>query len=257
MDRGNTRVQKFDSLGNYVLQFGTGGGGPGQFSLPFGIAVNSTSGAVYVSDLNNNNVQQFTTLGGYVTGWGGPAPVTDYGQFNQPGGLALDGSGNLYVADVYNNRVEIFDSSNNFVTQIGSSAPATGAGNGAFQYPYGVAVDSSGNLFVMDTDNNRVQKFNASHGYVGQWGSAGSGAGQFAQSDGIAVDPSGNVYVADTYNNRIQEFDNSGNFITMWGSAGVGGNEHFEQPMALVVNSSGTTILVSDTNFSYIQTYGP
>ena len=86
-----------------------------------------------------------------------------------------------------------------------------------FSNPSGVAVDSSGNVYVADTGNNRIQKFDSSGGFIAKWGSSGSGDGQFSYPSGVAVDSSGNVYVADTSNQRIQKFNSSGGFITKWG----------------------------------------
>ncbi len=94
---------------------------------------------------------------------------------------------------VDNNRIQKFDSNGGYLTQWGSY----GSGNGQFNHPQGVAVDSSGNVYVADTGNNRIQKFNSNGGYLTQWGSYGSGNGQFTFPLGIAVDSSGNVYVAD------------------------------------------------------------
>ena len=67
-----------------------------------------------------------------------------------------------------------------------------------FSNPSGVAVDSSGNVYVADNSNHRIQKFNSSGGFITKWGSYGSGDGQFNYPYGVAVGSSGNVYVADT-----------------------------------------------------------
>jgi DNA-binding beta-propeller fold protein YncE len=95
-----------------------------------------------------------------------------------------------------------FDSEGGFVTTWGSS----GEGDGQFSCPYGIAVDSSGNVYVADTWNDRIQKFGSQGSFTTKWGSYGSGDGQFASPAGVAVAPSGHVYVADTENNRIQKF---------------------------------------------------
>ena len=89
-----------------------------------------------------------------------------------------------------------------FVTKWGSN----GSGDGQFSNPHGVIVDSSGNVYVVDTSNNRIQKFNSSGTFIAKWGSGGSGDGQFNYPYGLAVDSSGNVYVADENNGRIQKF---------------------------------------------------
>ncbi len=81
-----------------------------------------------------------------------------------------------------------------------------GDGNGQFQLPHGVAVDGSGNVYVADQSNNRIQKFNSSGDFITKWGTEGSDDGQFQIPRGVAVDGSGNVFVADSNNNRIQKF---------------------------------------------------
>src|SRR5438876_1123667 len=88
-----------------------------------------------------------------------------------------------------------------------------GSGPGQFRGADGVAVDRNGNVFVADTDNERIQKFDNGGTFLTTWGSAGTGPGQF-NVPRVAVDGSGNVFVADAFNNRIQKFDNGGTFLT-------------------------------------------
>ena len=96
------------------------------------------------------------------------------------------------------------------------------ARNGQLARPFGVAVDGSGNVYVADYSNHRIQKFDSSGTFITKWGNVGSGDGQFANPISVAVDGSGNVYVSDSGNQRIQKFDSSGTFITKWGSVGSG-----------------------------------
>src|SRR5437899_10989156 len=91
---------------------------------------------------------------------------------------------------------------------------SSGTGDGQFDFPFGVATDGSGNVYVADYGNDRIQKFDASGTFVTTWGSYGSGNGQFHSPQGVATDGSGHVYVADTNNHRIQKFDASGSFVT-------------------------------------------
>jgi DNA-binding beta-propeller fold protein YncE len=86
-----------------------------------------------------------------------------------------------------------------------------------FCNPDGAAVDSSGNVFVADTENSRIQKFRNTGTFIKKWGSSGSGNGKFSGPFGVAVDSSGNV-LADSGNSRIQKFTNDGKFIRKWGS---------------------------------------
>jgi hypothetical protein len=89
-----------------------------------------------------------------------------------------------------------------FMSTLGSQ----GTGDGQFDSPSGVATDSSGNLYVADTSNHRIQKFTSAGLYVTQWGSYGSGNNQFDGPKGLHLGPTGNIYVADTGNERIKVF---------------------------------------------------
>ncbi|MGH9909757.1 MAG: Ig-like domain-containing protein, partial [Nitrososphaerales archaeon] len=128
-----------------------------------------------------------------------------------------------------------------------------GNGNGEFASPNDLAVDAFGNLYVVDTENNRIQKFDSSGNFDIKWGSLGSGDDQFNSPRGIAVDSSGNVYVADTNNNRIQKFDSEGVPITRWGSFGSG-NGQFKIPQDVALDSSGN-VYVTDTLNDRIQKF--
>jgi uncharacterized protein (TIGR03663 family) len=92
-----------------------------------------------------------------------------------------------------------------------------GTGPGRFIKPAGLAVDRDGNLYVADSGNHRVQKFDAEGRFIAQVGSLGDGEGEFNEPWGVAVDGEGNLYVADTWNNRIQKFDRDLNFVMQWG----------------------------------------
>ena len=91
-----------------------------------------------------------------------------------------------------------------------------GTGDNQFYTPVGVATNLGGDVFVIDSNNCRVQRFSSDGVYVTQWGSQGSGNSQFALPSDIAVDSNGDVYVADTVNGRIQKFSGTGTFLTSW-----------------------------------------
>ena len=103
-----------------------------------------------------------------------------------------------------------------------STFGSPGSGDGQFNGSYGIGIDSSGKVYVVDNGNNRVQKFDSNGNFIAKWGSNGTADGQFEGPNGIGIDSSGKVYVSDNKNNRIQKFDSNGNFITKWGSKGSG-----------------------------------
>src|SRR5437588_608595 len=136
-----------------------------------------------------------------------------------------------------------------FLKQIG----ATGAPNGDFNIPYGVAVDSNQNLYVVDTGNQRIQVFDSAGNFKFRFGNSGAGNSQFNFPRGVAVDSSQNIYVADAGNHRIQVFDSAGNFKFKFGSFGSG-NGQFNSPYGIAVDSS-KNIYVVDTFNNRIQVF--
>lgn len=141
-----------------------------------------------------------------------------------------------------------------------------GSGNGQFKLPTGITVDSSGNAYVADGENNRIQKFKLASPcpsgtnqitpgvcFVRSWGNAGTGNGQFNFTADVAVDSSGKVYVLDNFNRRVQVFKGSGEFITKWGYLGSGDGQ-FDNPLGIAIDSSGS-VYVADTKNDRIQKF--
>ncbi len=113
--------------------------------------------------------------------------------------------------------------------------------------PAGIAVDpSSGNVYVADTANNRIQVFSSNGTFISRWGAYGAGNGSFNQPAGIAVDQQSNVYVADTANNRIQVFSSNGTFISEWGGYDLG-EMGMKFPEGIAVDPSSGNVYVADT----------
>jgi sugar lactone lactonase YvrE len=187
-------------------------------------------------------------------------------QFSGPQGVAVDSSGYVYVADTGNSTIRKLTpggTSSTLAGLAGDPGNADGTGTSAqFNHPEGVAVDSSGNVYVADTWNHTIRKLTSGGtsstlaGMAGTFGSdngTNSGA-RFNDPTGVAVDGSGNVYVTDYNNNTIREVTPAGVVTTlagsagMWGSSdGTNGNALFFQPTAISVNSAGTTLYVVDS----------
>jgi DNA-binding beta-propeller fold protein YncE len=123
-------------------------------------------------------------------------------------GVAVDSSDNVYIGDGGNNRIQKFDFEGTFITKWGSQGEGNGEfGNGVSRSPTRVAVDSSNNVYVVDTANHRIQKFDSEGNFITKWGSQGDGDGEFRGPSGVAVDSSNNVYVSEQgHGSRIQKF---------------------------------------------------
>ena len=209
------------------------------------------------SNFTDTSDDVFTTYvcrGGYdyVTKWG--VYGSGNGEFDHPYDIAVDLSGCVYVVDITNNRIQKFEPNEitgnyDFVTKWGS----LGSGDGQFDHPQGVAVDSSGHVYIADRYNHRIQKFTSSGTYLLQWGSLGSSNGQFTHPVGVFVDSSNYVYVADKHNNRIQKFASNGAYLLQWGSSGSGDGQ-FISPYDIAVDSSDY-VYVADRDNNRIQKF--
>ena len=114
-----------------------------------------------------------------------------------------------------------------------------GTGNGQFDGIGGIAIAGSGNVYVSDLGNKRIEKFSASGAYLGQWGTLG------ASPEGVAVDRSGNVYVADYWGGRILKFSSSGTSLAQFDTT-IAGDTWGSEPHSIAVDASGN-IWVADS----------
>ncbi|HET9196747.1 MAG TPA: SMP-30/gluconolactonase/LRE family protein, partial [Solirubrobacterales bacterium] len=233
-DTGHKRVQKFNSSGEFVSQFGltslTGVNG----------ITTDASGNVLVATATK--IRKYKSNGELLSEFGSEG--TGNGQFKSAQDLAVDASGSIWVVDKGSAgtavRVQKFNSSGVYQSQFGKE----GTGNGEFKLPEAIAVDSEGNLLVADTGNNRYQEFNSAGEFVRKVGSAGTGNGQFESPRGIAVDSEGRVWVADSGNSRIQRFSSKGSYQAQIGIYGPNPGE-FIEPRGIAI--SGSNLWVADT----------
>ncbi|HUV87646.1 MAG TPA: hypothetical protein VMX79_11110 [bacterium] len=119
-------------------------------------------------------------------------------------------------------------------------------------FPLKIAFALNGNVYVADSDNDRVQYFTPGGSFLGKWGSLGSGDGQFDDPSGVTYGPGGIVYVADARNHRVQYFTPVGSFLGKWGSLGTG-NGQFNRPTAVRVTANGARVYVADYRNHRIQ----
>ncbi len=134
-----------------------------------------------------------------------------------------------------------------------SSFGTAGTGNGQFTHPGDVAVDRSGNIWAVDTGNNRVEKFNANGEYLTAFGSMGSGNGQLKHPTALAIDAKGNIWVADAGNSRVQKFNEKGEYISQLGSYGTG-NGQLNGAEGIAIDAKGN-IWVADTYNGRVQKF--
>jgi sugar lactone lactonase YvrE len=209
-------------------------------------AAADSSGDVYAVNSSANQIEKFDANGNFIAAWG--AYGTSPGQFQSPGGIAIDNSNNIYVSD--DTRVQVFNSSGTYVRSFGSllggadsdvSVSPVGnvyvtSGSEMFEYNSagsqiaswqfgsgglpssgffaGITYDpENGDLYAVDQNASMVLQFDSSGTYVGSWGSPGSAAGQFSNPTGIAADDAGNIYVSEFGFGGIQEFTANGSYL--------------------------------------------
>jgi Concanavalin A-like lectin/glucanases superfamily/Secretion system C-terminal sorting domain/NHL repeat len=237
-DQSNYRVRKIFSDNSTAFVVGStvgfvnGTGAAAKFGTVSGVAIDGFNNT-YVSDANYHCIRKITSSGVVTTFAGGALGTADgtglAAQFNAPYGLAIDASGNLYVSDTNNHRIRKITPSGVVTTLAGSTQGyADGTGIAAqFNFPYGIAVDASNNVYV--GENCRVRKITPAGvvttfagGTEGYLDGIGTAARFNNGIQGIAIDNSGNLFVADTYNYRIRKITPAANVTTFAGTGGFG-----------------------------------
>jgi sugar lactone lactonase YvrE len=247
-DTDNNTIRKITPAGVVSTLAGTAGVPPGsldgsgaaaQFYSPTGVAVD-TQGNVYVADSGNNTIRMITPSGGVTTlaGTAGQVGSLDgtgpAAQFNSPSGVAVDTQGNVYVTDSSNNTIRKI-APGGVVTTLAGTALVVGSLDGAgaaasFQFPNGIAVDTSGTVYVADTNNNTIRVITPAGVVSTLAGTAGVGRGsvdgtgadaRFGGPLSLALDSlHGYVYVADTGNFTVRRISPAGVVTTVVGQAG-------------------------------------
>ena len=225
----------------------------GVLRFPEAIAV-GPEGDVYVADQLSYVVQKFGPTGAFLGEWGSFG--AGQGQFGPIGGLATDAAGNVYVVDSSHDRVEKFASTGAFITSWGRRGTGLGEFHfGSSQNPTqppggGIAVAGT-HVFVADSLNNRIQRFNLEGGEALQWGSRGSAPGQFADPRGLAASET-EVVVADDDNHRVQRFSPEGAWEGEAGSVGRGPGQ-FEFPYGVALDAAGDVFVADNLNHRVVK----
>jgi sugar lactone lactonase YvrE len=250
--------------------------------IPFGIAVDSSNN-IYIADSINGCIRKVTASTGNITtvagiggsgGFSGDGGAATSAELESPQGVAVDSSGNLYIADTGNQRIRKVTASTGIISTIAGTGTSGYSGDGGvptnakFHTPIGIAVDSTGNIYIADTNNNRVRWIQKSTGYIytlagtgttGYSGNGGSAAAALLSiPNGVAVDGSGNLFIADTGNGSIRKVILSTNIISTVAGQGLGGfsgdgglatSAKMSSPEAVAVDSNGNLYIADTGNY--------
>jgi uncharacterized protein (TIGR03437 family) len=282
-----TRDGRIDTIAGTGTRGYSGDGGPAvsaQLSYTPGIAVDS-SGNLYVADINNSRVRKITLEGIISTvagnggfgfdGDGGPATVAT---LDSPQGVAVDPSGNIYIDDIGNSRIRMVAPNGKITTVAGSGDSMLDGGysgdgglalSASLRKPTGVALDSSGSLYVADSGNNRIRKVatdgtistfagTGTQAYSGDGGPASSA--QFYDPEGIGFNAAGELFIADAGNNCVRKIARDGTVTTIAGTgvpgySGDGGpatHAQLDYPIAVAFDPTGN-LLIADQDNSVIR----
>jgi sugar lactone lactonase YvrE len=242
-----------------------GTGTEARFWLPVGVAVDG-AGTVYVAEEANLLLRKITsdgvvsTLAGNVNMAGSTDGIGAGASFDGLSDVAVDAAGNLYLADYYNNKIRKVTPEGVVTTLAGSGMPQFADGTGAaasFNGPSGVDVDSEGNVYVADSQNNRIRKITpagvvttvAGSGALG-WDDGAASAASFYRPWDVAVDSAGHLYVVEGV--RVRKVSRDGLVTTLAGSStsgdadGIGAEASFDTPKSIAVGPDGA-LYVADT----------
>jgi trimeric autotransporter adhesin len=250
--------------------------------FPHGVGLD-TSGNIYIADTYNHRIRLVTKSTGIITtvagngtqGYDGDGGLATSASLFLPGGVAVDTSGNIYIADYGNHRIRLVTKSTGVITTVAGNGTKISTGDGGqatsagLFYPYQLAVDASGNVYIADSYNNRVRMVTKSTGVIttvagdGTSGHKGDGglatSASLYQTQGVAVDASGNIYIADSY--HIRMVTKSTGIITTVagdgtegykGDGGLATSASLFNPAGIALDASGN-IYIADTDNDRIR----
>ena len=269
------------SVAGNLVQGYTGNGGAAisaELDGPTRVAVDSARN-FYIADTGNHVIRMVTFSTGIISviagtqtaGYSGDGGAATSAELDLPHGIAVDSSGNLFFADTGNNVVrEVIASTSLIATVAGTGAPGYSGDRGPATQatllgPEGVALDSSGALYIADTGNNRIRRVDPATGTIttvagtGAIGAGGDGgpatAAQLFSPQDVAVDASGNLYIADSGNSSVRKVaSSSGNISTLAGHQTYIGHD-LAAPTGLALDAFGN-LYIADTGNNVVRRLG-
>lgn len=235
--RGKNPILVFSPQGKFLRSFGNGLYDSTHF-LRF-----DRDGNIWTTDNKNHTVVKLDPSGKVLQVFGErDVAGEDAGHFDRPADIAFAENGDFFIADGYgNSRVAKFDRSGKFLLSWGKK----GAGDGEFNLPHAIRIDSKGRVYVGDRENNRIQVFDQDGKYLRQFG----GFAPF----GLHIDGNDILYVADGRANKVMRMTLDGKVLEQWGNKGSGPGE-FRLPHGITVAADGT-VYVSEVGGKRIQRF--
>ncbi|QQS32483.1 MAG: NHL repeat-containing protein [Acidobacteriota bacterium] len=236
-DTGNSRIQKFDAKGNFLLDLGDAGDEPGRLREPNGVAVDA-KGNIFTADAARNKLLRFNAKGEFEKEWSGPPEMDFYG----PRDIAIAANGSLYIVDQGRTRIVRFDPEKETFSQWGTR----GDGEGQFVESTGIAV-GAGNIFVADNGNGRIQVFDLDGKFIRQWEVPAWEKFVWNFPD-IAVDEKRKLlYVSNGWKDQVFIYDFDGNLAAGAVSVASGGQLKNPTSLAFLPEKVGGNLIVLNT----------
>jgi trimeric autotransporter adhesin len=249
-------------------------------NYPRGVTIDA-SGNIYIADTYNHRIRMVTKSTGIIStvagngsyGYSGDGGLATSALLYNPRGVAIDASGNIYIADTFNHRIRMVMLSTGIISTVAGTGSYGYSGDGGIAtsaklyYPYGVAMDASGNIYIADTFNHRIRMVTKSTGIIstvagtGSYGYSGDGgiatSAKLTHPQGFAIDASGNIYIADADNHRIRMVTKSTGIISTVagtgssgysGDGGIATSAGLYYPRGVAIDASGNIYIADYSN---------
>ncbi|MEW6219710.1 MAG: 6-bladed beta-propeller [Thermodesulfobacteriota bacterium] len=246
------RVLRFGLDGRLSQVLGGPGSGPGQFLAPTDVAVDPDNGDIYVVERANCRVQRFDRDGALILAWGSRGAAD--GQLRDPYGIAvLPQTGEVVVADTAANRLQVFDQEGRHRRTFAQH----GGGVADLAWPRDLTVDRHGDLWVADTDHNRLAHYDPSGAFLGQIASDPA-RGIVFHPRAVDADPAtGEIFVTASYESRIHVFGSDGAYRRSWGYLAENAPGELRSPVATATDPVTGQVWILDRYPERVSRFDP